>query len=136
MVGNPHKPLPRKLALQRSKLGQLVAHIELEQLELVERIALVLGIELVGQRTHQLGPSRLALDRLVQLVALGPDRLEQLDKLGQLVVLVELDTLAVVELELDKPVVALELGIAMVELAALFVSLVERTIVEQQLVVG
>ena len=128
MVGNPHKPLPRKLALQRSKLGQLVAHIELEQLELVERIALVLGIELVGQRTHQLGPSRLALDRLVQLVALGPDRLEQLDKLGQLVVLVELGTLAVVveqpavvELELNKPVVALELGIAVVELAALFV---------------
>ena len=96
----------------------------------------MLGIELVGQCTHQLGPSRLALDRLERLVALGPDRLEQLDKLGQLVVLVELDTLAVVELELDKPVVALELGIAMVELAALFVSLVERTIVEQQLVVG
>lgn len=144
VVGNPHKPLTRKLALaQHSKLGQLVAlvgHIELEQLELVERIALALGIELVGQCTPQLGPSRLALDRLERLVALGPDRLEQLvalelDKLGQLAVLVELGTLAVVveqlavvELEeLDKPVVAeqlvaaLELGIAVVELAALIV---------------
>lgn len=64
----------------------------------------------MGQYTPQLGPSILALGRLEQLVELGPDRLGplvelELNKLGQLAVLVELGKLAaVVEqlLELDK----------------------------------
>lgn len=115
-------PPLRTLALaERSRLGQptaLVGHIGLEQLE---RIALALDIE-QGQHTP---PHTLALDKLEQLVALG-QHIELVP--GKLGLVVELGTLAVVELEeLDKPVVELELDIVELGLVALFVSLVERT---------